>query len=82
MTVWATQRDGKLEGRRLAKKLMTAVEWGEEMPLIGLPATEENTFVTGWVLRVLLRWTCEIQITHYTHTHTLSQKHTCRTPPR
>ena len=38
MTVWATQRDGKLEGRRLAKKLMT--EWGEEMPLIGFPATE------------------------------------------
>ena len=40
MTVWATQRDGKLEGRRLAKKLMTAVDWGEEIPLIGFPATE------------------------------------------
>ena len=40
MTVWAIQRDGKLEGRRLAKKLMTAVDWGEEIPLIGFPATE------------------------------------------
>ena len=40
MAVWATQRDGKLEGRRLAKKLMPVVEWGEERPLIGFPATE------------------------------------------
>jgi len=40
MTVWATQREGKLEGRRLAKELMAAVERGEERPLIGFPATE------------------------------------------
>lgn len=31
---------------------------------------------TGWVLRVLLRWTCEKQITHYTYTHTHTHRNT------
>ena len=56
-------------------------QWsGEKRPLIGFPATEQNTFVTGWVLRVLLR--CMMWNTDYTlHIHTHSQKHTGWTPP-
>ena len=29
----------------------------------------------GWVLRGLLRWTCEIQITRYAYTHTHTHTH-------